>query len=441
MGPVMKKYVAILFISLSSIHFCFALSGEFIDSVQCQNAKNQYYSIYIPKDYHVEKKTGVIFFFEPAGRASLPLKLYSNLAEKHNVILACSWNSRNGPLIHNHKAAKAIIEDVCLNYKIDSAQLFLSGFSGGARFSYHYASHNSFISGVIACGAGLSHDARTLTPFQFNYSIIIGASDFNYREVVLLKDLYHEVGQYLPVFAFSGDHKWPSVNDYERALIYQLHSTNNMVYDSLLTIMELNANVNTYHPPDPITRTWNFENIIQLTNNTISKTIQDSLKHIKNSKHYAKEHRKFVKLLKLEDSLQAEINQASYGIYMTTFKKYDNHKSMSWWRQKIKYFRKLESNTDLQKSRLGTRLLGQIMVVMWEGHRNLMREKFYDAALERSNILLMLYPDNPSALLLKAETLAAMGKQEEARAIITSVSSVVEIDYSWKLNKHLKNLF
>jgi len=102
--------------------------GLVIDTVHCKSDIKQSYALYLPKSYTINSTWPVIFFYDPAARGSVPLKLYSSLAEKYQCILVGSNNSRNGPLNAAQVSEQAILKDVRTRISIAPNKLFISGF-------------------------------------------------------------------------------------------------------------------------------------------------------------------------------------------------------------------------------------------------------------------------------------------------------------------------
>jgi hypothetical protein len=423
----MKRLLIISICSIFTYHLM-SQEGILTDSVRCSNNSEQYYCLYLPKNYSEAKLYPVVFFFEPGARASLPVKKYQSLADQYQFIFACSWNSKNGPTELNSIAADAMITDVYLRYSIDTSFLILSGLSGGSRFSYFYASENRIVKGVIGCGAGLSANNLRFNPTQFVYSPIIGVSDFNFTELIDLQKLYLLYNSPIPLFIFDGKHEWPPVDDFERAVLYQFNTIKpHSEFTTGFIEKEELAVAKTYKKNDLLLRSINFENIIQCggdSNTIINYT--DSLKVLKKSKEYKKQFRHFTASLILEDSLRKEINEASFAIRMTTFNQYETHKSLNWWKQKIKNIRKFEGSSDLAMKRLGHRLLGQIRIQIWGAYQQFMEEGFYDAALECSEILLLIDVEKITYNVFKAKALVALNREEEARRLIEEKN--IELD-------------
>jgi len=82
--------------------------GEVIDTVRCDHKPEQSYALYIPSTYIDSLPTPVIYIFEPGARGKLPVNLYHDIADKYGFILACSNNSRNGPIQEGYLAYLAM---------------------------------------------------------------------------------------------------------------------------------------------------------------------------------------------------------------------------------------------------------------------------------------------------------------------------------------------
>src|SRR5215204_636175 len=102
------------------------IPGKLIDTILCKANSKQSYSLYLPKAYNTNSKWSVIFFYDPAARGNVPVKMYSSLAEKYQCILVGSNNSRNGPLNVPQESEQAILKDVESRLSIASNRLLIS---------------------------------------------------------------------------------------------------------------------------------------------------------------------------------------------------------------------------------------------------------------------------------------------------------------------------
>jgi hypothetical protein len=223
---------------------------------------------------------------------------------------------------------------------------------------------------------------------------------------------------------FNGAHEWPPVEYFERALCYQLlKASNSQSLKFLCSSLEEKALEMSIDSGDYINATWIYRNLMLIDKNR-EKELSDSIQNILNSNLYKQHSKLFYKSLKLEDSLNTEFSTAVKGILLTTYNQFDSHKSMLWWKQKINTVSKLEENSkDVYKKNAAKRIKGQIGIILWETNRRLVQEKYFDQSLELAEILLILKPESDTYLALKAESLAALGKTEEAKKVLELAKS------------------
>jgi predicted esterase len=186
--------------------------GKITDTVHCKKLPAQKYTLYLPANYNILSKFPVILIFDPGGRGTVAVKAFRQSAEKYNFILACSYNSKNGPLNDNFAAAGAVLDDLTSRFSVDNKRIYSAGFSGGSRFALALASSTDFISGVIGCGAGLPGDSR-LYPSgksRFSYYGTAGFKDMNYLDMFDLIDYFNSRTQVVSFLrTFEGGHEWP----------------------------------------------------------------------------------------------------------------------------------------------------------------------------------------------------------------------------------------
>ena len=188
-------------------------NDQVTDSVWCSNALWQSYALYLPAHYDNNKSWPVILIFDPAARGKTGISTFIEAGRKYGFILACSNNSRNGPLENNFTAAAAMLRDVTRRFNVDQRRIYVAGFSGGSRFASALAVVENKISGVIACGAGLVSDRNYIPSMKsdFLYYGLAGTRDMNYIELRDLPDFFSGRTKIISYFrSFSGGHQWPS---------------------------------------------------------------------------------------------------------------------------------------------------------------------------------------------------------------------------------------
>jgi predicted esterase len=179
--------------------------GRIIDDVKCSADPSQSYALYLPYHYSPNRAWAVIFALDPAARGRLPVTRFQSGAETYDYIVAGSNNSRNGSWETSVAAVQAMVADVSQRFAIDRKQMYLAGFSGGARVAMQVALSTSQIAGVIASSAGFP-DSTPRKSVPFVIFATAGTEDFNYIEMRRL-DRALTTPHHLAIF--EGGHGWP----------------------------------------------------------------------------------------------------------------------------------------------------------------------------------------------------------------------------------------
>src|SRR5258708_2333352 len=143
------------------------------------------YALYVPKKGG-PKAMPVVFFFDPHGDGSLPLRMYQTLGEAYGFILVGSNLSKNGndwPTTQN--IWNKLYSDIRQRLHPDGNRIYLCGFSGGAKVAGYVAIQQPGIRGVIAGGAGLP-DGVSASDLPFSYTLLAGEGDMNLTDLVAL---------------------------------------------------------------------------------------------------------------------------------------------------------------------------------------------------------------------------------------------------------------
>lgn len=217
-------------------------SGEIIDTVKTTVA-GQTYALYLPENFKPEKEYGVIFFFEPLARAKLPLNLYKDLADKYELIITCSNNSRNfTPTFSCLDAADAVVKDVFSKFNINEKLVIASGFSGGSRVATAVATQFPAVNGIIGIGAvfPIYPEHRLKRVHKIPYVGLVGNRDFNYTEHYRSEERFKGEGIDNMRLVFNRKHQWAPVDDYHIALIWMMSKLDKSLEDDLLEPTLLN---------------------------------------------------------------------------------------------------------------------------------------------------------------------------------------------------------
>ncbi len=407
--------------------------GQITDSIECSEKSGQFYALYLPKGYDGDKKYPVVFFFDPSARGKLPLEKYRYVADSFQVILAGSDNSKNGPLEICTAAANAMIDDVKTRISnIDLQTLLLAGFSGGSRFAYSYSILHPEMKGVIGCGASFPAQTQDVFPPRFNYSLIAGFYDFNFREFYQVKEIFRNNNTPFCFIPFYGGHEWPDSKSFKKALQYQLCLSNgnkNMEANDQLMIALKNQFSEFRDSNNLMAAKWSLEDLLVFEYKSYqTSNYSDSLQKIIKSTDYQNQVTLFDKSLRMEDSLIQEISKVTTAYYQLLKNPLTPIKPMKWWEKEIEKFTLFETDKDIYLQMMGKRLKSQVCIQYWGVNRQLAGAGLYDRSLETAIILTMANPEEPIYYALKAESLSAIGKTKEAK---TELESAVQKGFTF----------
>jgi hypothetical protein len=192
--------------------------GVIVDSIKIENTANESYAVYLPKQYKKEVPSAIVFIFDPGGRGKVGIEPFVLAAETYKYILVCSNNSKNGPTDVNLEIANRLFESVSTEYNLNPSELYIAGFSGGARLAGSMAVSSVAFQGVIACGASFNEmDKFSLPDASFSYVGMVGDKDMNYQEMIQNEEWLNKMMVKNTLFVSHQIHTWPSQKEMLRA--------------------------------------------------------------------------------------------------------------------------------------------------------------------------------------------------------------------------------
>ncbi len=178
--------------------------------VKCQADPTHTYQLSLPEDH--AGSLPLVVILDPHGNGKLAVKSFLPAVTDFRCILAGS------DAVHNYmngyvETIGQLIADVKSKYAV--SQVFLAGFSGGARMALGYAVNHG-ADGVLMCSAGPGQNQGEL---PFPVFMIAGISDFNFGETYYnpLKASPHP---HMMSAYFEGFHEWPPADKIRGGLVY-----------------------------------------------------------------------------------------------------------------------------------------------------------------------------------------------------------------------------
>jgi predicted esterase len=195
------------------------MSGTVQPSVAVKADPANSYALYLPSAYSPARRWPLLLVFDPFARGEVSVKLFHEAAEKYGYIVAGSNNSRN--FQDPSEAIRLLWADVKERYAIDPRRIYTAGLSGGARVASSVAlACKDCIAAVIANGAGLPQGATLPGPESTDWFLVAGTTDFNYPELLHLKEALDTRNVVSRFVVYDGPHNWMPKEFAERAMAW-----------------------------------------------------------------------------------------------------------------------------------------------------------------------------------------------------------------------------
>ncbi|MGA1978741.1 MAG: hypothetical protein ABSG89_12935 [Bacteroidales bacterium] len=431
--------------ALTSQSFLYSqVSGKELvaDTIRCRDEKGQSYALYLPAQYDNKKGWPVILIFDPSARGRTGVSIFIEAGRKYGFILACSNNSRNGPLEDNFTAASAMLQDVEKRFSVDPRRIYAAGFSGGSRFAMAFAVMEERISGVIGCGAGLPNDRNYLPSGNsgFLYYGLAGTRDMNYLEMHDLPDFFSNqtrVISYLRIF--PGGHQWPDSDLITEAVEwFVLQATNRKIIPADQTFLSYIEN-----------KTQN------LINSQLSDGNQaDAIMYMRFAARDFRGTPFASRMMQLSDdaeksaaycnairkwNIMAETEQGKKEEYLNYLNEIVNSGSLPdsasvWWKNEINALIRLRDKGSPENSQMASRVLNFISILCSEQGTSFYRNRLYAKAAFLFKICTLSDSENQNNYYNFSRSLAGSGKSRESLDALS-----IAINHDFKSRKMVES--
>ncbi len=395
---------------------------QITDTVRCHDAIGQSYALFQPAQYDNKKSWPVILIFDPAARGRSGINTFIEAGRKYGFILACSNNSRNGPLGDNFIAAAAMLKDIEGRFNVDQRRIYASGFSGGSRFATALAIKEKKISGVIGCGAGLPNDRNYLPSGNsgFLYYGLAGTLDMNYLEMHDLSGFFDNRTRVISYLrTFHGGHQWPAPNLITEAVEWLLLQSMNRktipADPTFLSYVEnkaqdlINSQLSAGNSIDAI-RYMRFASR-DFQGTPFASRMNKSLTDSEKSPEYKTATRKWNKMVANEQERKASyLNHLSEIFTSGSLSDSTSTLLVGETRALIK----LRDNGSVENSQMASRVLNFISILCSEQGTSFYRDKGYVQAAFLFEICTLSDSENPNNYYNLARSLAQTGKSKKS---------------------------
>lgn len=370
------------------------------------------FTLYIPKGVNEKTKAPVVFIFDPHGNGQLPIGKYKNLADEFGFVLVASNKSQNGQAIEDGlKYYNEMKTGISEKANIDTARIFVMGFSGGARVAVSIAIQQSEINAVIGCGAGFPA-VRQLPKPDFYYVGMVGYEDFNMIELINNDRQLARSGFKNELVIFDGGHDWPDEAVMREAfLAIQINDARQKIISKDEEIIRkfteyYNAAIKNFVDND------RYFDAAEMASRAASilkgvgdaKSFESQEKTYKKNQAYSRDLSAMVKSMETENGKQNN--------YMSAF----SDKDMAWWNTEIKNLK--TPVEDLFQERLNKRLLSYLGLMSYMMSNKAIQENDMIQAQKNIDIYRTIEPANPEHAYLNAIVKMNIGDEAAAEGFL-----------------------
>lgn len=367
------------------------------------------YNIHIPSTLNLAKEVPVVFIFDPHARGGLPVELYRSLADEFGFVILASNKSRNNQIIDEgleiyHEMKSQVAEKI----HIDTSQIYILGFSGGARVAASIAIQEPQVNAVIGCGAGFPVLRRMPDP-NFYYFAMVGYEDFNLGELINNDRSLTRAGFENELVIFDAGHDWPTAEVMREAfLAIQVNSIRNKTKAMDVAIIDKTVDfyenkIAQYVDED---RFFDASETSQRAASVLKdvapvKQFVDDNKAFRKNPGYSSDLKRLLKTLEMESLVQNN--------FVDDFE----NKNLDWWKAEVS---KIKTPVDdIFEQRLNKRLESYLGLISFMLSNKAIEEGNLVQAKKNLEIYRMVEPTNPEHAYLSA--VVAMKNGDEAAAI------------------------
>jgi predicted esterase len=394
------------------------------------------YSLYIPQKYSASKAYPIVYFFDPQGNGNLPVEKYQQLADRFEMILAGSYNSKNG--LSWDKIQPQILvmmEDCKSKLSIDKNRVYTSGFSGGARIASGMAISGDEIKGVIGCGGGFPGKSNNIG-YPFEYYGIVGEEDFNLGEMRQLDMSINNSGMTHYISEVKGGHQWPDAQEMHAAFLWlKMNAMRKNVFPKNQLLIDSLANAGMAEIKLKRKKNEHYEALVAC------KKWISFLKDLKSVETFKSEGNSLfqsesVKATLAQNSIIEEKEMELTRKLWSAFEKED----MQWWKSNYSNLLTLSQNSTLSREErsMYKRIKGFLGLAAFSFSNSAIQQADYEKALKFLQIYELVEPKNSEHAYLHAKIYAAKGNWKLAHS---SLKKAVHLGFTDTLRVEEDKIF
>jgi len=398
----MRNYIFLVLI----VFFTFSCKDTKIEN-QLKISKLETYKQKLPVcfDYKYGKDTVLskeilIVVIDPQGNGKLAVEKLNDVIINYNCTVIGLNDVKNNTvnfeqiILNNIKSAK---NNLSLNVK----QIYILGFSGGARMALQFSKNNN-VNGVLMIGAGLPQNE--FSNIKIPLALLIGTQDFNFIEQYYNFNSGIVKNENIFSLYYEEKHKWASEEDIFIAVSF-LFSRNGISIDNNISTNLSKKSKNFIKNKNYLLEFKYLEAAYKTDFSNNKDSLWQEIDKLLTNEEFLSYMKEFNSII------NEEINTNNYYIQQFAYKNYD------WWKAEIKNIDKKIANKKnhlISDSYARTKsFLGMVSYSYCNSEITNLNSTLIDSYLK---IYETLEPKNPDMFFFKAVRAKQSGKQSESKS-------------------------
>lgn len=307
------------------------------------------------------------------------------------------------------QAIDVLINNAIQKFNVSKEQVYIAGFSGGARMAFEYARKHP-VRGVLMCGTGPAMNSFQELPCKFY--MIGGTTDFNFSEMYY-NPLKTSGKQKFLADYFRGSHEWPPAETIKNGLLFLMGKS---IPDGAHLLKQESAWLSQKADSLMIGNEILFAlKAVEkaLSFNPENKKAKEQLQEIKNNRKFAADIRRIESDLALESRIDQAYAQASM------------HRDSTWWTKEIMQLSLEIANSTGDKNDHFLRIKGFLGILFYSRLNTLIRSQPDNKQIVH---ILAAYrrmePENPDVYYDYALYTSKQGKEQLSKKYLTIALSL-----------------
>ena len=398
--------------------------GAVLDTVVIPGDSGDSYALFLPEGYRASVPVPALFVFDPAARGALGVHTFKEAAGSRGWIVIGSNASRNGPYEKNFEQASRLFSDVLSRFSVDPDQIYVAGFSGGARLASTLAVLSDEIRGVVACGAAFSPNAgqMPLPGATFAFAGIAGTRDMNYQELWKADQWLDRVGLAHRTYFYDGVHSWPPKPHLQRAIHWlimesQKGHTGNEAVGRQMYALDKNVGDTLYTSGRYLESHWEYTGLIRQYAETYPGemySVRERLEQIEQTREYKRQQTWFEKIRVTETRLRNLYSER----FRSELQESPPSADQKWWMQQMRSLEKKYGDVAVGGTDMLWRIKNQLFAMPIEASESFRRKGEIEDSLYCNELLTLLFAENSLLWIRRAEDLARLQRADEMIAVL-----------------------